>query len=152
MHSSSDNAATFLKCCCINFRSAFGFIPFSTERGRNLCRPTCGRNIDAIRFTCIFCIAKGTNGCEYAGCIALKSKVIVAGEICRFEKLYLTLQVFQIALLVQSDLWHVLEKIADLQAAELNRDVLIQSGVVREQVIVSHLNRCNVICNLFLKH
>lgn len=67
-------------------------------------------------------------------------QVIVTGKICRFEKLYLTLQVFQIAFLVQSDLRHVLEKIADLQAAELNRDVLIQSGMVRKQVVVSHLN------------
>lgn len=56
-----------------------------------------------------------------------------------FKKLYLTLQVFEIALLVQSNLRHVLEEIAYLQAAELNSDVLIQSGVIREQVIISHL-------------
>lgn len=67
-------------------------------------------------------------------------QVIFAGKICRFEKLYLTLQVFQIALLVQGDLWHILEKVADFQAAELNRNVLIQSGMVRKQVIISYLN------------
>lgn len=78
---------------------------------------------------------------------------LLSGKICRFEKLYLALQVFQITLFVQSDLWHVLEKIADLQATELNCNVLIQSGMVRKQVIVSHLNvyEQNVICNSFLK-
>jgi hypothetical protein len=53
-------------------------------------------------------------------------------EIYRFKKLYLTLQVFQIALLVESNLRHVLEEVANLQAAELNRDVLIQSGMIRQ--------------------
>lgn len=71
------------------------------------------------------------------------------------RKLYLTLQVFEIALLVQSNLRHVLEEITYLEAAELNRDVLIQSGVIREQVIVSHLSNAimeiNVIRTLFLK-
>jgi len=57
---------------------------------------------------------------------------VIVDEIYRFKKIYLTLQVFEIALLVQSNLRHVLEEVANLQAAELNRDILIQSGMIRK--------------------
>lgn len=66
--------------------------------------------------------------CRRADCVAV-------------QLLYLTLQVFQIALLVQCNLRHVLEEIANLQATQLNRDVLIQSGVIRAQIVVSHLRK-----------
>lgn len=47
------------------------------------------------------------------------------------KKTYLSLQIFQVAFLVQSHLRHVFEKISYLEAAQLDSDVLIQRQVVR---------------------
>ena len=38
---------------------------------------------------------------------------------------YLFLKIFQVRLLVQCYLWHILEEIPDFQAAQLNSNILI---------------------------
>jgi hypothetical protein len=54
---------------------------------------------------------------------------------------YLFFKIFQVRLLVQCYLWHVLEEISNFKAAQLHGNILIQSRVVCTQIVIPHLTK-----------
>jgi hypothetical protein len=62
---------------------------------------------------------------------------------------YLSFKVLQVWLFVKGNLWHILEKITDFQAAQLHSNILVQSCMVCTQVVITHLTK-HVCQKLFL--